>query len=171
MANPPLGKMGMTLSGSEAMMARIEKVISRMPLIGHESILVEAVSILAVAKEKFVPVETGDLKDSGKVVQIDRPPTVVLGLSGKFSGVTRSISIEFGGGRVDEYAIPVHEHPSAHSPPSWSGKTIRWSKPGTGPKYLERPIKQAQRGIAGRMAARMSVAMKSIPGAFVVGSA
>lgn len=49
------------------------------------------------------------------------------------------------GGPAAAYALAVHEHLSEYSPPSWkkaeeSGHGINWTQPGTGPKYLERPL-------------------------------
>lgn len=38
-------------------------------------------------------------------------------------------------------AVAHHEHPSSHSPPSWSGHpTLDYTSPGTGPFYLSRPL-------------------------------
>jgi hypothetical protein len=65
----------------------------------------------------------------------------------------RNVSVTLGfGGAAADYALAVHEHPSRHSPPSWKGKTIHWNAAGTGPHFLSRPMKEAQKGLARRLA-------------------
>lgn len=56
------------------------------------------------------------------------------------SGDEIAATVHAGGGEPEEYAVAVHEHPSAMSPPSWQGKTITWTYPGTGAKFVERPM-------------------------------
>jgi len=46
------------------------------------------------------------------------------------------------GGVAAPYALAVHEHLSQHSPLSWrKAVNIKWTTPGTGPKYLETPVR------------------------------
>lgn len=61
---------------------------------------------------------SGNLRRSGK--------TKVVNRNGEKVGI-----ITFGGGEVS-YALRIHEAPS-----NWN-----WSEPGTGPKYLERPLRE-----------------------------
>ena len=68
-----------------------------------------------------------------------------------------SVKIEAGGGAAAPYAIAVHEHPSDYDPPSWRGKTINWTVPGTGPKYLERPVHAAASKLGERLAKRVDL--------------
>ena len=76
--------------------------------------------------------DTGDLRDSAFVATPDYKP----------AGVT----IELGyGGTASPYALAVHE--LGIKPP----KSINWSEPGTGAKYLERPFDAAQRGMVSRL--------------------
>ena len=86
-----------------------------------------------------VPVDLGTLMGSGNVDNVKR---------------TRDrVSVEMGyGGAAAAYALAVHEHPSSHSPRSWSGGVV-FSK--GGPKYLERPALAAARGMAGRLARKL----------------
>jgi len=62
------------------------------------------------------------------------------------SGDGRLIGARIGyGAQAEDYAVAVHEHLSEHSPYSWrvavaTGHGVRWSRPGSGPKFLERPL-------------------------------
>lgn len=79
--------------------------------------------------KQVVPVDTGTLRNSGTVM----PPQVSGG----------GVSVELGyGGLARDYALVIHE-----APREWN-----WSKPGTGPKYLERPVLAAARGLPRRLA-------------------
>ncbi len=51
------------------------------------------------------------------------------------------------------YALPVHETPSKHDPPSWVGKTVKFNV--GGPKFLESAMKEAARGFGARMKRRV----------------
>jgi len=52
-------------------------------------------------------------------------------------------TIEFSaGGAAAAYAEAIHEHPSEASPPSWKGKELNWTTPGTGTHYIEIPVKE-----------------------------
>ena len=81
------------------------------------------------ASQSRVPYDRGDLHDSGRVEQSEK------GYAAR---------VVYGGPGIP-YAVPVHEHLSQFSPYSWrvaeaTGRGIRWTKAGTGPKYLERPL-------------------------------
>ncbi len=52
-----------------------------------------------------------------------------------------------------EYALPVHETPSKHDPPSWVGKTVKFNV--GGPKFLESAMKDASKGFGGRLKRRV----------------
>lgn len=91
------------------------------------AIVVEAEAIMADAKENFVPVDTGALRASGHVVL----PV----------GDELMVTMAFGGPAVD-YAVEVHEDPTAHHPVG------QW-------KYLETPALAATHGLADRIKARI----------------
>ena len=93
-----------------------------------DSLIRQARAILDDAKNNYVPVGTGALRDSGKV---DPPAT---------SGDVTSVAITFGDSKTARYAIAIHEHPSSSSPPSWRGVSVTFNPSGRGPKYLERPF-------------------------------
>jgi hypothetical protein len=83
--------------------------------------------IMSDAKQHYVPVDLGPLKNSGFV---DRPV---------HEGRKTIVRLSFGGA-ASAYALAIHEHPSQYSPPSWKGVIVTFSPTGTGPKYLERPL-------------------------------
>ena len=97
----------------------------------------EAEEVMEKSKQ-LVPRDLSTLADSGHVPPTERERNAV------------SVSMVYGG-EAKEYAIAVHEHPSIHSPESWSGKTIKWNVPGTGPKFLERPYVEALPKIPARL--------------------
>lgn len=80
------------------------------------------------SKEEFVPVDTGLLRSTGRVelMQQGRKWFVVLSY----------------GGPADYYAWYVHENPYAFHPVG------QW-------KYLEQPIREAEPGMAERLAERV----------------
>jgi hypothetical protein len=61
------------------------------------------------------------------------------------------------GGPAAAYALPVHEHPSRSSPPSWRGGGVTFHPAGRGPKYLERPLFEELRTMAQDMAADLAL--------------
>lgn len=120
----------------------------------------EAETIMTRSKREFVPVDEGTLRSSGHVQDPVR--------RGKEVSVTMAY-----GGAASPYALAVHEHPSKFSPPSWEGKgvtggvqgrdaqgrftsgRVTFNPEGRGPKYLERPFRQQQKGMAQRLAAKI----------------
>jgi hypothetical protein len=92
------------------------------------------------ASQPLVPVDFGVLKNSKFVEQP------------KQNGGDISVTLGYGG-EAAKYAEAVHEHPSSHDPKSWNGVTVNWQTPGTGPKFLERPVVALQRDFAARVAA------------------
>jgi len=94
-----------------------------------------------------VPVKTGTLMNSGHV----EPPVQQGG----------RITVKLGyGGAAAPYALYVHEALEGAVPPSpsWSwtkkvaaGGQIAWTRPGSGPKYLENPLKERQDQLPGRI--------------------
>jgi len=94
--------------------------------------------VLKVSGEA-VPIDTGTLKSSRFTVGPE--------------DTSRGIEVTIGyGGAAAPYAQAIHEHPSDASPKSWKGKTLNFSRPGTGTKYLERPLNEARKGFTQRVA-------------------
>lgn len=130
------------IEGVEAMKRRLAEVSEH--LIGElkAALRLEAEQVMTRSKRDFVPIDLGALRASGNVGPVEK--------KGKDLEVTLSF-----GGQSAPYALAVHEHPSVHSPPSWRGTVVRFSPPGRGPKYLERPLKDAIEGMEDRIARRM----------------
>jgi len=72
--------------------------------------------------QDIVPVDTGALMNSGNVSLPDPAADPI------------SVTIGYGNVAVD-YALAVHENLNAH---------VKWTRPGSGPKYLERPFEAHQ---------------------------
>ena len=128
--------------GLEQVAANLAAVAPRFRDAAIDALLEEAANIIAVA-EVNVPVASGDLRDSGAISD----PTP------EDNGI--AIHLTFGDAKTAPYAIAVHEHPSPADPPSWrhtkSGQVVFTTG---GPKFLERPVRDAQAGMLERIAAR-----------------
>ena len=81
------------------------------------------------ASLRVVPVKTGALMNTGKV----DPPV--------YDGDEVSVKIGYGDEAVG-YALYVHENMST---------TVNWTRPGSGPKFLEAPLKERQDKLPGRI--------------------
>jgi hypothetical protein len=97
----------------------------------------EGESIMGDSKRKFVPVDTGTLKTSGRVL---KPNYTVNGVS---------VTLGYGGA-AKQYAQIVHN----------TTKTVNWSVAGTGAKYLEMPVRQALPSLASNIARRIKLSIK-----------
>ncbi len=129
-----------TMEGLDKLTKRLDKSgkLSAQSMAGPLNL--EAELIMTKAK-KLTPVDQGPLRSSGHVkkpVITRNKATVVLGF----------------GGAASAYALAVHEHPSRQSPPSWRGGVSFTSG---GPKYLERPVKEARKGFGRRVARHLDL--------------
>jgi len=109
------------------------------------------------ASLEVVPMLTGALAGSGKVM----------------GPVETASSISYQIGYGDEavgYALYVHEALEGPYPinPDWSwakavaaGKQIQWTRPGSGPKFLENPLKAKQDQLPDRLGKVFREALKS----------
>jgi len=127
------------ITGDKKVIANLNKLARRAPVGAAGALLQEAETIMKASKENFVPIDDAILKNSGQVA----PPEV--------TPIGASVTMGYGGD-AEAYALAVHEHPSQHSPPSWAGGVT--FKQG-GPKYLERPLRNAVPGMAVRLAVKM----------------
>lgn len=114
----------------------------------------EANAIVARAKE-LVPVLHGDLRDSIQVVKGDLSQG--RNALGQFTEGSAIEVIVTAGNDSIPYTLAIHEHPSPHDPPSWDGVNVQFHPEGTGPKFLERPFREAQAGMAGRVAEKIKL--------------
>ncbi len=135
--------MTIEIRGAASMRRRLEAIGRRFPQQVERALREEAEEVMTKSKEHFVPIDLGNLKSSGHVDPVKR------------RGAAISVQLNYGGPAA-AYALAVHEHPSAHSPPTWEGKTIFEAGPGgRGTKYLERPMMQAIPGMDRRLAGRI----------------
>jgi hypothetical protein len=130
------------------MQRKLRRIADKYPDAIRGALHFRAELIMTDAKEHYVPVDLSGLKNSGHV----EPPE-------RGKGREIRVALVFGETSID-YAISVHEHPSAHDPPSWRGAgfgkgeavdpvgrggafsgSVRF-KVG-GPKYLELPLMKA----------------------------
>lgn len=91
--------------------------------------------------QQLVPYDRGDLHDSGRIESSEK-------------GYSQRVVF---GGQGIAYAVATHEHLSSSSPHSWrvaeaAGRPVRWTKAGTGPKYVERPLLEETSFLAGAWA-------------------
>lgn len=100
----------------------------------------EAKRIMTDSREHYAPEDRGDLIEEGTVSEPVRT-------SDGFE-----IAMSYGGPKSNDYAVALHEHPSRSSPPTWKGVALEFTKPGTGEKYLERPLMKAIDGMVERLA-------------------
>jgi hypothetical protein len=141
--------MRFTIKGTDKLR---QALTSRLPDVAARELAgalnVEAELIMTDSKTNYAPRNLGTLADSAFV----EPPVR--------KGYTITSVLAYGGA-ASAYALAVHEHPSAHSPPSWAGKSatdIRWNVHGPdATKYLERPLNAAEKGLANRLARRMTI--------------
>ena len=114
--------------------------------------------VMTESKQR-VPVLTGTLMSTGHVGRRSAPGEGVA--EGPPYEEGESICIDLGyGGPAAKYALYVHEAlEGARAPsPNWSwtkavaaGKEINWTRPSSGPKYLENPLKEKQDTLAPRL--------------------
>lgn len=136
------------LSGLDSMQRAIDHLAHEFQSRVNAAIQSEADAIMARSKAEFVPVDTGALRDSGRVGDIVHTGT---------DGDTTSISLSYGDEQTAPYATAIHEHPSRSDPPSWKGVQVTFSPEGRGPKYLERPLRDAASTMDRRLADKLKL--------------
>lgn len=141
------------LRGLGPMLARVRRIVDRLPDDIGAALQLEAEQIMEKSKERYVPVDMGTLRDSGTVEPPEKFITHV------------QVQMHYGEGAAAPYAIAVHEHLSSTSPPTWQGKgtassnqrtapspgVVTFHPAGRGPKYLEKPLLQAVKGMERRL--------------------
>lgn len=117
-----------------------------------EALTEEAEKVLKDAQDNYVPIDEGDLVASGKVSKPDI--------------TANNITVDISFGTTPDTAaraVAIHEHPSPSSPPSWRNvrnekgqfRKVRFSPEGTGPKYLEKPLRAASGVILGHVGSKV----------------
>lgn len=120
--------MKMTFSGIKSMANRLAVAQARLSVNTSRALAREADAVFKES-QLLVPEDTGELKDSGNVSAVALTSTMT-------GQPAFSVTITYG---PLPHVLAVHEHPSSHSPPSWSGKAVNFRN-GRGPKFLERPL-------------------------------
>ena len=115
-------------TGIEGVQAKLEQLALKLPG-AYEAALFEVGHDIKNQSVELVPVKHRTLANAAFVNDPEG------------EGLGAAVTIGYGGA-ASAYAIAVHETPSKYDPPSWKGKggNLNWSKPGTGPKFLERPF-------------------------------
>ena len=129
-----------TMEGLDKLTRRLDKSGKLSPHAMAGPLKLEAELIMTKAK-KLTPVDLGTLRASGHV----KKPVITR--------KTAKVLLGFGGA-ASAYALAVHEHPSRSSPSSWRGGVSFTSG---GPKYLERPVKEARKGFGRRVARHLDL--------------
>jgi hypothetical protein len=120
----------LNVKGLDRVKDRLDEVIQRVRREVSAELYAIGEEIMAASKE-VVPVDTGNLMNSGHV----RLP----------EEFNNEINVKLGyGGPAAGYALAVHENLNPN---------VNWKRPGSGPKYLENPLKERQDAIPGRIAA------------------
>lgn len=143
----------LTVQGTDELKAALAKLGDGAQQKLGAALYQEAEAIMATAKEYYVPVDHGVLRNSGFVKQ----PQI--------DGENISVTLGFGG-VAKAYAIAIHEHPSGSSPRSWriaeaAGRPVNFSPSGAGPKYLERPLLEAAKNLVAHLGDRVRAMLRN----------
>jgi len=103
---------------------KLSAIPGKVEFLARRHLTIEGEKIMATSKETYVPVDTGNLRNTGHV----SPPVK--------EGQTILVQLGFGNNTV-EYALIVHEDLYAHHPVGQA-------------KYLEIPFSRAQPGVKQR---------------------
>ena len=107
----------LTIQGDVALRRELIRLAREMPQAAGAALYLEGELIMTRAKEEYVPVDLGALKNSGRV----HPP--------EMKGADVSVTLAFGGAAAD-YAIVQHER-------------LDFKHTTGGAKYLERPLERS----------------------------
>lgn len=129
-----------TINGLDALRQKLTDFRKSLPQAVGKAMYQFAEEVMGDSKGTYVPVDTGALMNTGHV----DPPVI--------SGTSVTVELGYGDESVG-YALIVHEElgiSRGHGPgkgkegPRTAGHPINWTRPGSGPKYLETPFKTKQ---------------------------
>lgn len=145
------------IKGLDALAKKLENAAKILESAVGREMYIFAEEVMTASK-LVVPVKTGTLMNTGHVELPQSTPQGVI--------------IQLGyGGPAAPYALYVHEALEGAVPPSahWSwtkkvagGGQIAWTRPGSGPKYLENPLKEKQDELPPRI---KNAVLKTLKGA------
>lgn len=115
-----------TINGLDALRQKLTDFRKSLPQAVGKAMYQFAEEVMGDSKGTYVPVDTGALMNTGHV----DPPVI--------SGTSVTVELGYGDESVG-YALIVHEEMTTKS-----GNPINWTRPGSGPKYLETPFKAKQ---------------------------
>lgn len=137
-----------SLTGAEQVQANIQRMVETVPQLVGQAMYEEGLDII-FESQKLVPRDTGTLANSSHVEQPDY--------------ANGNIVVALGyGGAASAYALSVHENPRSGKTGGVSpsgAKYKHWAKVGQW-KYLEHPFLKAAKGMAERIAARVSALLE-----------
>jgi hypothetical protein len=120
------------IKGTKELERQLRRLGTNAPAALARELFTEA-SLIMTEADKIVPIDTGALRLSGRVEQP------------RINGSSVSVQMGFGGPSA-AYAFFVHEAVGAN-----------FKRPGAQAKFLEKPTKEAARGMAGRIARRLKL--------------
>lgn len=138
----------LTLTGISALQSRLREIDQSIRSSMNSALEKEAEEIARRSRDEFVPVGEGTLRDSIRVekARVEQGRTEI----GQWTeGADLVVRVVAGGPEIS-HAVSVHETPSEFDPPTWEGKTVQFTKGGS--KFLERPLLEAENGLAARIA-------------------
>lgn len=118
-----------------------------------DAALDEAEHVAQRSRDEFVPVRSGGLRDTIKVVK----GTLSQGRDsgGRFTEGSAIEIVVTAGDDSTPHALAVHEHPSPHDPPTWQGVDVHFNPSGRGPKFLQQPLLESVQGMAERVGSKV----------------
>lgn len=128
-----MSQTGFKVSGTRETLEGIKSLVLERKRQARANLFNKGQDIIDDAKQNYVPVDEGDLRDTGKVTGH---------FGGNQHGNQYAISLSFGDESTPQ-AIAIHEYPSESNPPSWEGVDVQFKPEGRGHKYLEKPLYKA----------------------------
>jgi hypothetical protein len=111
------------ITGLDDLKSKIQNAANELPRNAGAALYQFAEDVMSVSKDERVPVDTGRLMNSGYVALPQQEGNVI------------SVTMGYG----TDYALKVHEDMDAH---------VHWKRPGSGPKFLENPLKESEANLA-----------------------
>lgn len=129
-----------TLSGVEQLQRKIRNIESQMKKSLSSTLETEVGEKVRGKAKEYCPERSGALVDS--IVLVKAGVEQGRESSGRFNEQAVARVSIVAGNDSTPHALAVHEHPSKHSPPTWDGVTVKFTK--GGPKFLERALNEHQ---------------------------